>query len=209
MLKNAGLMFLTKWLKSPMTVASVAPSSEQLAQAMVKCLPEGEVLVIELGGGTGPITLALRQAVADPQQLVVIERDPHFFRYLQQRFPDITVLCGDALEMLSLVEHLTTTASVRAVVSGLPLLALSTAEQKVLLQQTAALTSGPFIQFSYGLYSPLKKSVARELGLHGSCAAQVWRNVPPARVWVYHPQPASQAPACKEPDSRHLAASLD
>ncbi len=185
--KNAGLMFLARWLKSPITVASITPSSDHLAKAMAGCLPPGDGLIVELGGGTGPITQALRQATDDPGKLVVIERDKQFFDFLRERFPDITVVCGDAMQMLSLIQPLSATTPVRAVVSGLPLLSMSASVQKTLVEQALALTGqrGPFIQFSYGLHSPVKKHVAKDLNLSATCAAQVWRNVPPARVWVY------------------------
>jgi len=40
----------------------------------------------------------------------------------------------------------------------------------------------PFIQFTYGLTSP----IARErLGLKGRIAARIWANLPPASVWRY------------------------
>jgi phospholipid N-methyltransferase len=99
--KNAEFVFFSKWLKSPLSVASVTPSSTQLAKAMASGLPDNEGLVIELGGGTGPITHALLEAGVRPDHLVVIERDPHFHRYLQQRFPGINVVCGDALDVVN------------------------------------------------------------------------------------------------------------
>jgi phosphatidylethanolamine/phosphatidyl-N-methylethanolamine N-methyltransferase len=66
--------------------------------------------------------------------------------------------------------------------------------QKQLLEQSMYLTGGkgPFVQFSYGLTSPLKKSVEKELGLVSHCVAQVWRNVPPAKVWRYEQKEAYQ-----------------
>lgn len=185
--KNAGLMFLAQWLKSPLTVASVTPSSEQLAGAMARCVPEGEGIVVELGGGTGPVTYALRQRMSNPADLVVVERDPQFYHFLRKRFPDITLVCGDAFDTVDLTRNLLK-VPVRAVVSGLPLLSMSASQQRRLVEQALTLTRGhgPFIQFSYGFYSPVKKEVRRQLGLTATCAAQVWRNVPPARVWVYH-----------------------
>jgi phosphatidylethanolamine/phosphatidyl-N-methylethanolamine N-methyltransferase len=192
--KNAEFVFFSKWLKSPLSVASVTPSSTQLAKAMASGLPDNEGLVIELGGGTGPITHALLEAGVRPDHLVVIERDPHFHRYLQQRFPGINVVCGDALRLTSLMESLSAKTPTRAVVSGLPLLSMNAVTQKQLLKQSMYLTGGkgPFIQFSYSLSSPVKKTVEKELGLVSHCVAQVWRNVPPAKVWMYERNEAYQ-----------------
>jgi phosphatidylethanolamine/phosphatidyl-N-methylethanolamine N-methyltransferase len=187
MKNNAEFKFFSKWLKSPLHVASVTPSSARLARVMASGLPQHEGLVIELGAGTGPITYALLQAGVSAGELVVIERDSHFCRHLTQRFPGITVLRGDALQMVSLVEALSTGRPVRAVVSSLPLLSMNAEVQKRLLQQAMQLTrgKGPLIQFSYRLTSPLRKSVESELGLVPRCVAQVWRNVPPAKVWTF------------------------
>lgn len=187
MIKNAELVFFSKWLRSPMRVASVTPSSAPLARAMVAALPDAGGLVVELGGGTGPITHALLQAGTPDGQLVVIERDPGFHQHLQRRFPGVEVLLGDAFELHALISRHADGKPVRAVVSGLPLLPMSAEQQYMLLAQTLQIGDGtaPFIQFSYGLKSPLRPAVERELGLHSQCVAQVWRNVPPAKVWRY------------------------
>ena len=190
---KAELVFFAKWLRAPFRVASVTPSGARLARAMAAGLPDGEGLVIELGGGTGPITQALLEAGVPPGDLLVIERDKHFHRLLSKRFPGISVLHGDAFDMESLVEANGKQAPVRAVVSGLPMVPMGPSAQTRILSQALALTGGrgPFVQFSYGLASPIKPSVKAELGLTSRCVAQVWRNVPPARVWLYeHPAAA-------------------
>ena len=193
--QNAELVFFSKWLKAPLRVASVTPSSAHLARAMAAALPPGDGLVVELGGGTGPITQALLDTGLDTDRLAVIERDPHFCHYLEQRFGAARLICGDAFHLQALVRDLACTMPVRAVVSGLPLLTMSPTLQRHLLVQALALTHGlgPFIQFSYGLGSPLKSSVRTSLGLSARCAAQVWRNVPPAKVWVYEAQHADDS----------------
>lgn len=56
--------FFRQWLRNPARTAAVTPSGRDLAAAMVAALPEGARRVIELGGGTGAITRALRAAFA-------------------------------------------------------------------------------------------------------------------------------------------------
>jgi phospholipid N-methyltransferase len=195
MKSNSELLFLSNWLTSPLRVASVTPSSAQLARAMASALPAGDGVVVELGGGTGPVTHALLDAGVGTERLVVVERNAHFCNHLARRFPGIRVCHGDALELAALMEGLVIDAPVRAVVSGLPLLAMNADTQTRLLQQAMQLTggNGPLIQFSYSLKSPLKKSVERRLGLVSRRVAQVWRNVPPAKVWTYLGQPVEVA----------------
>lgn len=185
--KLADLVFFSKWLKSPLQVASVTPSSARLARAMAAALPGRDGLVVELGAGTGPVTRALLASGVRPENLVLVERDPHFCRMLAHRFPGVTVIGGDAFELEPLVRGLGSPLPVRAIVSGLPLVPMRAAAQAHLLGQAMALTggTGPFVQFSYGLASPVKRPVEQALELVPQCVAQVWRNVPPARVWSY------------------------
>lgn len=184
---NSEMMFLSRWIKSPLRVASITPSSTRLANAMAAHLPDGDGLVIELGGGTGKITRALLDAGVSPDHLIVVERDPHFYRYMKQHFPQVTVILGDACELTRLLKDRQIKTPVRAVVSGLPLLAMDTGTQKKIVEQSLALTKpqGGLIQFSYGLFSPVKNSVQMELALKPRCVAQVWKNIPPAKVWTY------------------------
>lgn len=199
MKRNSELMFFSKWFTAPLRVASVTPSGAPLARAMASALPAGDGVVVELGGGTGPITHALLEAGVSPDQLVVIERDAQFCDHLVRRFPGITVHQGDALDLAALMEDLAVDIPVRAVVSGLPLLSMKAETQTRLLQQALRITggTGPMIQFSYSLASPLRTSVEQRLGLASRCVAQVWRNVPPAKVWTYE----GRAIACAKPES--------
>ena len=184
---NSEMMFLSRWIKSPLTVASITPSSARLAKVMAANLPDGDGLVIELGGGTGKITDALLEAGVSPDQLIVIERDPHFYHYMKQRFPQVTIIQGDACDLISLLKDLKINNQVRAVVSGLPLLAMDEATQKKIVEQSLSLTreQGVLVQFSYGLFSPIKNSVQMELAIRPCCVARVWQNIPPAKVWTY------------------------
>jgi phosphatidylethanolamine/phosphatidyl-N-methylethanolamine N-methyltransferase len=183
---NADFTFFSKWLKAPRQVASIAPSSSHLSRAMAACLPSLNRPVVELGGGTGPITHAILAAGVAPRHLYVVERDQEFCLHLRRRFPGITVLRGDALELEELLsEHVTEPVS--AIVSGLPLLAMPNSTHERLLRQTLTLTQqqGCYIQYSYGRKSPIKEPLVAELGMQAHCVKRVWNNLPPAKVWVY------------------------
>ena len=82
-------------------------------------------------------------------------------------------------------------AAAGAVVSGLPFLAMPARLQASLLRQSFAVTggNGPFVQFSYSLASPLKSPVRDRLGVREHCTAQVFRNLPPAKVWTFYGKP--------------------
>src|SRR5207248_10617454 len=88
---------LRQWMKNPMGIGAVAPSSRRLADAMARQVPaHGNGPVVELGGGTGNITAGLLRAGIAPSRLVVVERDPTLHRLLQHRYPRLRVVEGDA-----------------------------------------------------------------------------------------------------------------
>jgi len=182
-------LLLKLWLKNPMKIGTVAPSSPELASAMARHIPPaakggGDGYVVELGGGTGPVTRAILDAGVPMDRLVVVERDPTLHRHLVERYPGVRVLLGDAMHLQQLLRREGVTP-VRAVVSGLPLLVMKKAIQHRIGAQIFAVLEpdAPMIQFTYGLFSPLKNR--RRLGVSGGVKDRVLQNLPPASVWLY------------------------
>lgn len=179
-------LILGLWLRSPFEIGAVAASSAPLARAMARQVnPERPGLVVELGGGTGAISEALLNRGVAANRLVIVERHPRLHRLLQQRFPATTVLQGDAAHLRQLL-----TAhglrGVRAVVSGLPLLAMREDQQRAIVMAAMDVLepAGRFVQFSYGPACPVPEKLRRELRVRARGVANVLLNLPPARVWV-------------------------
>ena len=42
--------------------------------------------------------------------------------------------------------------------------------------------NAPFVQFTYAVVPPIPKSLA---GVRVEASDRIWKNLPPARVWVY------------------------
>ena len=68
--------FFRQWLKNPLGMAAISPSSRQLARQMMSELPRGARRVVELGGGTGVFTRALLDSGIAPADLLVLECVP-------------------------------------------------------------------------------------------------------------------------------------
>src|SRR5262245_5190426 len=186
------ILFLRRWLKDPLKIGAIAPSGRDLAMAMARLVPaHSQDPVIELGGGTGSITEALLDAGIAPGRLFVVERDEALHDLLVRRFPQARILLGDAAELTTLLRPLGITHAA-AVVSGLPLLAMrDTVRDRIVEESFALLESGaPFIQFTYGLASPIPR---RKLGVVGEVKSRVLNNLPPASVWLYHRPTATAA----------------
>jgi len=181
-------LLLKLWLKNPTQIGTVAPSSPELASAMARHIPpngkDGSGYVVELGGGTGPVTRAILDAGVPTDRLIVVERDPLLHKHLVERYPNVRILLGDAMHLQQLLRREGVTP-VRAIVSGLPLLVMKKAVQHRIGAQIFAVLEpeAPMIQFTYGLFSPLKNR--RRLGVSGKVEDRVLQNLPPASVWLY------------------------
>jgi phosphatidylethanolamine/phosphatidyl-N-methylethanolamine N-methyltransferase len=178
------LRFLSSWIRSPLKMGAVAPSSPALTRAMAAevnlDLPGP---VVELGPGTGVATKALIERGIKPERLVLVEYSREFCDLLRQRFPGVTVVQGDAYRLRETLAHIVR-EPLAAIVSGLPLLTRPLPE-RVRLLESALLMLGPaapFIQFSYGPKAPVPARPG-----HWSVAGtpRIWQNFPPARVWIY------------------------
>ena len=183
------LTFLRQWIKSPLSMASVAPSGRQLARLMVAALPQGSRTVIELGAGTGAITDAVLRCGIPAKGLMAVELNPVLHRLMQQRFPQVHSVCADAQHVESVV--LSTDGfghdGVDAVCSSLGLLTMPHDRQYAIVAAAFRLLrpDGVFIQYTYGPRHPMAEVVRESLNLHCLALGLAWRNLPPARVYVY------------------------
>jgi phosphatidylethanolamine/phosphatidyl-N-methylethanolamine N-methyltransferase len=176
--------FIRSWMETPLSIGAVMPSGKPLARAMAKCVdPTAAGPVIELGPGTGAVTAALVEQGIEPSRMVLVEFNPVFCRLLRSRYPEATVIQGDAYGLRRLIGTLLRQPAA-AVVSGLPLFTKPLKLRLRLLTDAFALLTpgGPFVQFTYALVSPIPRAVT---GVRAQAFGRIWFNVPPARVWVY------------------------
>jgi len=182
------LRFFGQWLRNPVQTAAIAPSSPELAAALIAELPQGARRVIELGGGTGAITQALLDTGLASADLLVLELNRHLHARLRTRFPNVRVIRGDALHTAELaLEHgYLMQGPADAVISGLGLLTMARETQSAILQSAFACLrpEGVLVQFTYGPISPVNEALLLELGFAAQRGEFVLRNVPPATVWT-------------------------
>ena len=176
--------FLRSWIEKPLHMGAVMPSGRVLARTMAKYVDiKSSGPVVELGPGTGPITNALIEHGVDQKRLVLVEYNPGFCALLRDRYPQATVVQGDAYALRdALWDVLAVPAS--AVVSGLPLVTKPMLTRLKLIRDAfLALAPGaPFVQFTYSVAPPIPKSLP---GVSTEASERIWMNLPPARVWVY------------------------
>ena len=175
--------FLRSWIEKPLHMGAVMPSSKVLARTVARYVdPHSDGPVIELGPGTGAITDALIAHGVTEKRLVLVEFDPGFCALLRERYPQATVIQGDAYNLDQTMSEWKEPAA--AMVSGLPLVTKPMLVRLKLMRDAfQKMEAGaPFIQFTYSVAPPIPKSLP---GIHTQASERVWMNLPPARVWVY------------------------
>ena len=184
------LAFMRGWLRSPLAVGGPFASSPwtaaRIAEATLEAARGDGGPVVELGAGTGPITEALLRQGCPLERLVVVERDPEMCGLLEERFPGLRVLRGDALRLRETLAQGRVRAT-RVMLSGLPMRVVPAAAAQRFYRDAFGLmpAEGAVIQYTYGLRSPLDPAVATALDLNATFIGREWRNLPPMGVWRY------------------------
>jgi phosphatidylethanolamine/phosphatidyl-N-methylethanolamine N-methyltransferase len=179
-------VLLREWFANPQGTGSVAPSSPQLGAAMARWLPRNpDSYVLELGPGTGAVTDALFKYGLREDRLIAIEFNPNLAKLLRQRFPQATIITGDAWELDTLLADLPCPIeSVGAVISSLPLLNFPKAKADELAAKIRAILEprGRWVQYTYQIVKDRARG-GEDFRLLASKI--VWLNFPPARVSVF------------------------
>lgn len=182
--------FLRAYLRAPSRVGAIAPSSPALAAEMIRCaeVPIGAP-VIEIGAGTGPFTRAIT-SMCPGSPVLALEPDADLAQRAAAAAPSARVEVAVAQDLPRLMAdwgH----ASVDRVVSGLPFASFPPALQDAILDAVvdALGPSGRMVTFTY-VFSPWlpkgrRARAALERRFSSVRASRVvWRNLPPAFVYI-------------------------
>ena len=183
--------FLTRAIKQPATIGAVLPTSDQVAEAVAEVLPRtGKPTVLELGPGTGALSDAIHRHLPRGSLHVAVEVDSEMVRYLEAKKPWLRVMHGDAKDLVPLLESIGIT-QVDAVISSIPWTLLDQQQQQEVLSEAAAALSpqGVFTTVTYLTTLWRANTMAFIRTLRDTFEevlprSAVWRNLPPARVYV-------------------------
>ena len=176
--------FIASWLQHPLKVGAVSPSGRALARAVAAEVdPSIPGAVVELGPGTGPVTEALVERGIAPERLVLVEYDPEFCALLRRRYPGATVIEGDAYALADTLSGIIK-EPLAAIASCLPLMTRPLSVRVRLLNAAIRMLQpgAPFVQFTYAMTAPIP---SRQRRYRITSSPRIWKNLPPARVWVY------------------------
>ncbi|GHC66980.1 phospholipid N-methyltransferase PmtA [Limoniibacter endophyticus] len=178
------LRFFKGWMDGPKAVGAIIPTSSITARRMASVVnPASGLPVLELGPGTGVITKAILERGVKPEKLTAIEYSSEFFAHLQQHYPGVNLINGDAFDLDKTLGDEGKT-QFDSVISAVPLLNFPVPERVAYIEKLLArIPSGrPVIQITYGPKSPVPSGKGDYTVEHFDF---VLRNIPPAQLWIY------------------------
>ena len=179
--------FLRGFLKHPVMVGSIIPSSRKLMDKMLGPVDwKTTRLFVEYGPGVGTFTRPILERLRPDATLVTIDTNPDFTRYLKESIDDprLVAVTGSAAEVDKILAD-RALGDADYVVSGLPFSTLPPGVGDKIAQATAKVIrpGGAFLVYQF---SP---KVRRFIAPHFDRIERgfEWINVPPAVLfWAYN-----------------------
>lgn len=184
---NENIEFFQAFLKNPLKVGAIAPSSTELAQKMLKgIVPSRENIVLELGVGTGAVTKFLQEIVPDDESYLGIELDRHLVKSLKKNYPDLKIVRGNACDAFS-IHQKSGFGKVGYIICCLPFVSIPNEVGEVILTEIDRFMEKGCIfrtfQYALGFYFPsaikLREHMRKRYG-KAQKSRLIVKNVPPA-----------------------------
>jgi len=185
--------FLRGFLKNPVMVGSVIPSSKVLIDKMLSKVRWDEVkLFVEYGPGVGTFTRPVLELLPADAKLIAIDTNPDFIEYLKKGIEDdrLIPVMGSAADVQTIIEaH--GFAHADYILSGLPFSTLPPGVGDAIGEATAKAirAGGAFLVYQFtpkvrDFIAPYFERIDRGFE---------WINVPPATLFWAWREPNSQA----------------
>src|SRR5258708_5030818 len=186
--------FLRGFLKNPVMVGSVIPSSRVLIDKMLEPVDWANTrLFVEYGPGVGTFTRPVLERLAADPTLVTIDTNADFTHYLRELIDDprLVAVTGSAADVETILAD-RSLGSADYVLSGLPFSTLPPGVGEDIAAATANVIrpGGAFLVYQFSpkvrdFIKPHFKPIKRGFE---------WVNVPPATLfWAYKAEPVTQA----------------
>lgn len=184
---NEHIQFLQAFLKNPLHVGAITPSSPDLALQMIEDIkPTEQSIVIELGVGTGSFTKPISQIVSCDKSYLGVEISRDFVKALKKEYPNLRFVCGNATKLQKLHEK-SGLGKVGYIISGIPFVTLpNEVGDEILAEISKFMDEGCMFrtfQYAHGYYMPsavkLRKFMRSRYG-KARKSPLIVKNVPPA-----------------------------
>lgn len=176
-------MFFKGFLKHPVMVGAIVPSSNQTIKKMLsRCDWPNTRVFVEYGPGVGTFCRTILDALPADATYIAIDTNPDFIRYLRHEIvdPRFSAILGSAADVIQIVkDHGHDEADY--VLSGLPFSTLPAGVGDAIGQATADVlrVGGAFLVYQY---SPKCRDFI-EPYLPKIDHAMEWWNLPPAQLY--------------------------
>ena len=183
--------FLRGFIKNPVMVGSIIPSSKVLIEKMLEPVDWANTkLFVEYGPGVGTFTRPLLEKLGPDATLLTIDTNPDFTHYLKERIDDerLVAVTGSAADVKKILAD-RGLGQADYVLSGLPFSTLPPGVGDAIAKATAKVIrpGGAFLVYQFSPkvrdfiaphFEPIKRGFE-------------WINVPPATLfWAYKGEPA-------------------
>jgi phospholipid N-methyltransferase len=184
---NEHIQFLQAFLKNPLHVGAITPSSPDLALQMIEDIqPTEQNIVVELGVGTGSFTKPISQIVSNDKSYLGVEISRDFIKALKKEYPNLRFVCGNATKLQKLHEK-SGLGRVGYIISGIPFVTLpNEVGDEILAEISKFMDEGCMFrtfQYAHGYYMPsavkLRKFMRSRYG-KAKKSPLIVKNVPPA-----------------------------
>lgn len=178
---NGRSLFLQQFLKHPLQIGSVIPSSRFLERRIVEAAGVGSAdVVVELGPGTGGTTRAILAALPRHARLLSIEINPRFHAMVSGiADARLTVHQGSACDLREALSDYGLGAP-DAVISGIPFSTMSR-DEGVRIMQAIASSLAPGGRFVAYQFSNRVDALCSDFLGPGEATTEFF-NIPPMRV---------------------------
>lgn len=179
-------LFFKGFLKNPVMVGSIIPSSRTLINRMLAPVDWAKAKVfVEYGPGVGTFTRPILDRLAPDATLVAIDTNPDFCDYLKRSIPDsrLHIVKGSAADVGAVLTALGLGAA-DYVISGLPFSTLPDGVGTAIAHATAEALrpGGAFLVYQF---RPSVRDIIEPYFDRVDHAFELI-NVPPAQLWWFH-----------------------
>ena len=181
-LMNGRFAFFQQFLRHPLQIGSIIPSSRFLEQRILEVAGIGSAkTVVELGSGTGGTTRAMLSVMGHDARLLSIEINPQLHALISDiRDPRLTAHLGSACELEEIITNYGLEAP-DAVISGIPFSTLTESRGSGVIEavSSALAPNGCFVAYQL---SGRVASLCRPVMGSGRVVVEFF-NIPPMRVY--------------------------
>jgi len=181
---NGRFAFFQEFLKHPLQIGSIIPSSHFLEQRILEAAQVASAnTIVELGSGTGGTTQAILHAMPQHAKLLSIEINPNFHNMVK-RINDNRLIAhlGSAAQLKETLSLYGLSAP-DAVISGIPFSTMNSEDGSSIIASIAA-TLAPYGRFVAYQVSKRVAYLSRPI-LGSERVVTELRNIPPMRVYQW------------------------